>query len=470
MGNFYLSQEDASALAGFLMTMKGTEAHLLESTGAGEAVTKGKQLFGDYKCCFCHRIEGFVKKERAPDLTAFGSKHASDLDYGHVRDAEYTLRGWTVRKLLEPRAFETAQSKLSMPAYNLTEDDATALTVLLLGFNGQEMPEAYRRFEVIRNDPGRRLFEELMCVGCHNVSARRIEGSNVDNVAKDLSTVGDKVHATWMIQWLKDPRSYNSAAKMPTIRILAESQLLQLASYVMSFQGADCAVRPSTSEAEVRSVSERAVRDGRGVFESMQCYRCHRIAGRGGNIAPDLTRVGEKVQPGWLFEWLKDPENYNLAMGDDRVVALSSEEINSLGSYLLSLRGTTPYPPRIPPGALLLLDNNDDTGDAVKRGEALFGESGRPQFLFGKRVGKMGLGCYGCHRLAGKGNDIGPDLSVEGDKVNKEWLFSWLKAPGFSRQPAKMGDFHLTDEDAWALTEYLMTFRSGDGSLRARAN
>jgi mono/diheme cytochrome c family protein len=72
----------------------------------------------------------------------------------------------------------------------------------------------------------------------------------------------------------------------------------------------------------------------------------------------------------------------------------------------------------------------------------------------------MGLGCYGCHRLGDQGYDIGPDLSEQGEKLNRDWLFRWLKKPEATMPDSKMGDFHLTDEEARALADYLMTHRS----------
>ena len=86
-------------------------------------------------------------------------------------------------------------------------------------------------------------------------------------------------------------------------------------------------------------------------------------------------------------------------------------------------------------------------------------QAGPVKYLFGKRVGKMGLGCYGCHRLGDKGSDIGPDLNEEGDKVKKEWLIRWFKDPESHIPGATMGDFHFTEKEIKILTDYLMTFK-----------
>jgi mono/diheme cytochrome c family protein len=465
MLNFYLSDEEAGAIARFLMTLKGPETVEAAAQSADRQVAKGRELFGELRCFFCHKMEGFEKEDMAPDLTGFGLKNAMNLDFGRVTDTEYTLKDWTKRKIREPRAFETKEAALAMPGNDLEEDEITALTVLLLTFTGDEVPSAYRRRETYGDDEGKRLFDELKCAGCHNVGAQGIAGGDGENVAADLSNVGAKTKVEWMFQWLKDPSSIYGATRMPTIGFLTETRALRLTGYVMSFREKVAAEAQPARMGQEETLSSANILEGRKVFEDMECYRCHRIAGRGGELAPELSRIGEKVTEEWLLQWLAEPENYNLSMLDDRPITLSDEQVQALTRYLLSLRGPAPlYPPRVPEGALLIKEKKDDETDTVERGRRLFGEGGPVQYLFGKRVGTMGLGCYGCHRLGDRGNDIGPDLREEGSKVKRDWLLQWLKDPLAHSPDTKMGDFHLTDDEATALTDYLMTYRSSPAS------
>jgi mono/diheme cytochrome c family protein len=468
MLKFYLSDEEAEAIARYLLTLKGEGDVQAAGQSDVSQVAKGRELFGELKCFFCHKMEGFEKQEMAPDLTGFGAKNAMDLDFGHVRDTEYTLKAWTMRKIQEPRAFETKDSELTMPGNDLEEDEIAALAVLLLSYTGGEVPKSYRRTETFGDDDGRRLFEELNCAGCHNVRSYGIVGIGEENVAKDLSNIGDKTKVTWMFQWLKDPFSIYSDTRMPTIGSLTEPLALSLTSYVMRFR--EDGRGPGKARIEETKVEDSAaeVVEGRKIFETMECYRCHRIAGRGGEIAPELTRIGEKVREDWLLDWLAKPENYNLNMLDDRPIILSDQQVRALADYLLSLEGPSPlYPPQVPEDALLVKEKKEQEVDRQERGRNLFGEAGPVHYLFGKRVGKMGLGCYGCHRLGDQGSDVGPDLSEQGAKVNREWLFQWLKRPEAYMPDSKMGDFHLTDEEAAALADFLMTHRSASASEEA---
>ena len=56
----------------------------------------------------------------------------------------------------------------------------------------------------------------------------------------------------------------------------------------------------------------------------MFCSTCHSLsvtrAGTtsliGGDIGPELTKVGSKVNPDWLIAWLRDPQAYLRAQQD----------------------------------------------------------------------------------------------------------------------------------------------------------
>lgn len=72
------------------------------------------------------------------------------------------------------------------------------------------------------------------------------------------------------------------------------------------------------------------------------------------------------------------------------------------------------------------------------------------------------LGCPVCHEIAGHETTVrqeAPDLTFEGDRVRAHWLFSFLKKPHSVRPAlrARMPDFRLSDEEALAVTEYLLT-------------
>ena len=82
-------------------------------------------------------------------------------------------------------------------------------------------------------------------------------------------------------------------------------------------------------------------RAGRALFASQQCASCHRIAGTGNSIGPDLTEVGLRHSGAWLHSFIETPARFH---PDSRMPPfgppnLSHEEIEELALYLATLRG-----------------------------------------------------------------------------------------------------------------------------------
>jgi len=72
--------------------------------------------------------------------------------------------------------------------------------------------------------------------------------------------------------------------------------------------------------------------------------------------------------------------------------------------------------------------------------------------------------CRLCHVKQGEHRQIAPDLGQEGSKLNKDWVYAFLKKPTKVRPvgfipltKSVMPNFQLTDEEVLSLTEYLMT-------------
>ena len=99
---------------------------------------------------------------------------------------------------------------------------------------------------------------------------------------------------------------------------LSEIELRALSAY-LSVQGAKEKTRdrPSGRPAALVSAKDQDIADrGKAKFNQMFCVTCHALAvdrgGEttliGGDIGPELTKVGSKVKPDWLVAWLRNPE------------------------------------------------------------------------------------------------------------------------------------------------------------------
>ena len=183
--------------------------------------------------------------------------------------------------------------------------------------------------------------------------------------------------------------------------------------------------------------------EGRRLIVESGCVACHDIPGFEGVRfrGPDLDSLGYKVRPDWLEGWLKDPKSYlaNSRMGNFR---LSGAEIAGLRALLLSQKAQGPQ-------AIEVDWKKADTAN----GKALFGE----------------LRCVSCHAVNGRGGTMGPELSRIGDKVRRDWLFSYLRDPHREQDDTAMLQYRLTDSQirdvaAFLLEEYKTPSSESEGA------
>lgn len=72
---------------------------------------------------------------------------------------------------------------------------------------------------------------------------------------------------------------------------------------------------------------------GRSIFyerSQVSCVRCHRVGGQGGEVGPDLTKIGMEKQRGYLLEAIIEP-NKQIAKGFETVVVITTEGLTHAG-------------------------------------------------------------------------------------------------------------------------------------------
>ena len=313
---------------------------------------------------------------------------------------------------------------------------------------------------------GRELLVEFDCVGCH-----RLQGiTRPEMLAPDLTNIGTKVTREWLYKWLKEPRtilddSGNSLVngveteeepRMPKFR-LNEPELRGLSAYLSSLRSQP--VAPYKFDPRVVAAWEKKpdlVDEGEVRFRQMFCTTCHALAVTragetkliGGDIGPELTKVGSKVNPDWLVAWLRDPQAY-LPHAQMPRYQWSDEDLYKVTHYITA---------RLTDSDLL---TNVPKLESVKTEEV---QLGRRLFLE--------KGCAGCHALQGvtAQKDFGPDLSGLGAKNISQLEFgeskisralvAYIQAkvtePVSVNPAARMPQYHLKPADLDALTTALL--------------
>jgi mono/diheme cytochrome c family protein len=183
------------------------------------------------------------------------------------------------------------------------------------------------------------------------------------------------------------------------------------------------------------------------LMNDLACFSCHRVNGRGSDLAPDLTWEGSSVQRTWLEDFLRNPNTLRPALIRRMPkFNLKPEEITTLSEYIMTVYQTPTFD----------RDSMPNSGYAV--GDI---EQGR-QLFYSK------YGCQSCHIIDPKADKgyIGPTLTEVGSRLNAAWIYYWLKNPQSLRPATIEPNRNMSDEDAHALTAFLV---SQKGAVRQEA-
>jgi mono/diheme cytochrome c family protein len=176
MPDFRLGDDQIGAIAGYLLTLGKPETESA-ATASRAQIDAGQKTFGQRGCTGCHTMEGFALGfKKAPEHTGFGDKRVDELDFGAVSDIPRTRAAWVLAKEKSPRIFSTETIQLIMPNFELTDQEAAALRVFVLSFTEQKLPVEYKKPLWRIEDPyltGMRTIETFNCIGCHKIGLVR---------------------------------------------------------------------------------------------------------------------------------------------------------------------------------------------------------------------------------------------------------------------------------------------------------
>ena len=183
---------------------------------------------------------------------------------------------------------------------------------------------------------------------------------------------------------------------------------LTLAGAYSNPEGAVTVGTPSAQPpAAAPAASSAAEQAGAGLFKSKGCVACHRIAGAGGSIGPDLSGEGLKGRSRqWLLDQLMNPKSHDPSTVMPSFATLKKSEIEGLVDYLQSLNakpasGATPVS-AAPPAA---------QAQAAVASPGPHGESGEAANIIGSAEHGGVLfetNCTSCHGPEGTGKVPNP--------------------------------------------------------------
>jgi mono/diheme cytochrome c family protein len=177
---------------------------------------------------------------------------------------------------------------------------------------------------------------------------------------------------------------------------------------------------------------------------------------------PPLTNIFHKAGPSWIFRKLSDPKHHPSARMPD--FGFKEEEVLDVMAYLKGIADSLPPVVAWP----IWVDKDLRKMNGKEREEA------NHRVEEGKRLWEES-GCITCHKIRGaQGESVGGEIDLRtggidlhgaGDKLQRDWLFSWLKEPMSYFPSTLMPHYRFSDEEVKSLAEYLLrdpSFRSAE--------
>jgi mono/diheme cytochrome c family protein len=436
MPNFKLKDEDIRDISAFLIAnstpLTGDTAPAIAQKATDP--TAGASLYGESFCASCHAVQNaagnIVGGNLGPELTHIGNKAKAEW-----------LRAW----VRNPRTYDP---KTEMPHYRFTDQQVATLEAFLLA---KADPDLLANVHLDPATPeqvahGKSLVMEYGCASCHEINGIK----KPENFAPELTRIGSKPVSQliflasmqhtlpdYIAAKIRQPRAFAPGLKMPQYSFTT-TQIDALTTALLA-QNERAQTMPSSLTIATPPASHyRPAGKAGQIMDDLACFSCHAINGRGGDMAPDLTWEGSSVQRKWLEAFFKNPGTLRPALIRRMPkFNLSNEDIATLSDYIMTVYQTPEFDRD-------LLPESGHSATQVEEGKQLF---------YSKYA------CQSCHIVdvrADKGY-IGPTLTGVGSRLTAAWVYHWLKNPQALRAGTVEPNRNMSDDDAKALTAFLMT-------------
>jgi mono/diheme cytochrome c family protein len=459
----------------------------------------GEQIVRSVGCLGCHVLDEKTRVEAGPrrtfgqPLQNIGNKTTYEWIFNWVRDPKHynaetfmpDLR-LTDAQVADVSTFLVGLKQSGGDAAKANPDQA-ALDAVLLDYYRSVMPLEDARAELGKLDArakqlalGQRVIARYGCFSCHDIKGFE----TTQPIGTELSEAGSKLvsrldfafvneipHSSktaWYRTKLHDPRIFDRG------RVLQPLEKLRMPNFDLSDEENDRLLTALMSlQAEIQPPAAMPVKSarrdylvgGRALVHRRNCVGCHNIEGSGGDyvkLVPDpslgppmLTPEGARVQPDWLYAFLRNPITIRPWL-DVRMPTFGLDDDN--------LNGAIQYFGAVADEIAPFQSHEVMTASNVPG-------VGRELFEL--------LKCQQCHVLGAIPKDqptsnLAPDLRMASERLQPDWVLDWLKNPSSilpgTRMPAFWPEHPKSfypqlggDAEAQirAVRDYMMTFRGG---------
>ena len=501
------NEVEINAITAYLFANSTEHQFAVKNPPRGDA-KRGEAIVKSVGCQGCHVVGEGKRAEVGPHRTFgqplenIGNKTSYEWIYDWVRDPKHfspstympNLR-LTDAQVADVATFLTTL-KGSQGDAAKAKPDQKAVDEVILDYYKAVMPFEDAKAAVAKLNPeqkqielGQRAINRYGCFSCHDIKGFE----KAQPIGTDLSEEGSKLVArldfafitdiphtsktAWFRRKLHDPRVFDQGRVLPPLDKLrmpnfdfAEEEVDRLLTAIMSFQRE---IQPPAAM-PARSAQYDYLQGGRTLVHRRNCVGCHIIEDDGGDFLklvadpslgpPRLTPEGARVQPDWLYAFLRAPITIRPWL-DVRMPTFGLDDpgLNGVIRYF---------------GSISQVVGPFRTHEIARVAN---------EEAAGKQLFDL-LKCQQCHVLGVIPKDqptanLAPDLRMASDRLNPEWIEDWLKKPSDilpgTRMPAFWPDYpksfypHLNgaaEAQIRAIRDHLLSLKGGPSPKRSGGN
>jgi len=242
-----------------------------------------------------------------------------------------------------------------------------------------------------------------------------------------------RYNPVYLFDFLKNPskiRRHIGPAIMPNFS-LTDAEALALTLYLESQDRPDASwPRFPASLNNSQSTQQNTEDQNRSsmlVILDTTCLSCHSLKGKRGGYAVDLETMRYRLKAEWVKKYLCAPSLFDVpnttmlavfyTLSRDRIRLIrilpdAADQINRITDYLFSM-------------------NSGTKADLEKIYQKVLTENSELDSEIGEQIFRS-LNCTACHThrtIEPAGENAAPDLSIEGFRVQRDWLSRYLEKP-----------------------------------------
>jgi mono/diheme cytochrome c family protein len=331
MPKLELTSKDVRHLAAYLKTLVHSEQGDSPAGSSPEGdKDKGKKLAQSLGCLGCHIIRGETDPAKiGVSVTDVADKRMEELPFGNA-DVAHTKWDWINHKIKKPSVYQTEDMPMTMPDYQLTDDEVDHLTVFYLNNRLSDLPEKYlvrESEEQALREKGDWMLSHYNCRGCHTILPG--ETPRIDRFITKKSMVPprivdevEKVQPAWLFNFLNRPFAMRPwlSIRMPEYNISYEDKIL-LIRYLhrlMPEEKQRLVTLPYETKIAKSDYSQETLDMGKYRFRTDKCMQCHPVSFSGDlpegqkleDLSINLMLSKSRLRFEWIKNFLRNPDQY----------------------------------------------------------------------------------------------------------------------------------------------------------------